>query len=71
MINTLGWLSNLTLKEESNAEETFARRKIAKCRELTFANRRFCHFVILSFFARINFRDLAATEKLNAVIQCF
>ena len=40
--------------------------KFAKFRELTFANRRFCHF-----FARINFRDLAATEKLNAVIQCF
>ena len=35
--------------------------KFAKFRELTFANR------LLSFFAGINFRDLAATEKLNVV----
>ena len=55
-----------TLKEESNAKETFARTQIREIRELTFANRRFCNFS-----ARINFRDLAETEKLSAVIQCF
>ena len=37
--------------------------KFAKFREFTFANR-----PLLSFFAGINFRDLAATEKLNDIV---
>ena len=52
-----------TLKEESNAEETFARRQI---REIWGNN--FRESPLLSFFAGINFRDLAATEKINVVI---
>ena len=50
------------LREESNAEETFARRQIREILGINFRGS-----PVLSFFSRINFRDLAATEKLNAV----
>ena len=56
-------ISGTTLKEESNAEETFARRQIREIYGINFRESQ-----LLSFFARINFRDLAAA---GAVIQCF
>ena len=45
------------LREESNAEETFVRRQIRE--------NQFRELPLLLFFARINFRDLAATEKIK------
>ena len=55
-----------TLREEYNAEETFTMSQIRKILGINFRKS-----PLLSFFVRINFRDLAATEKLNTVIQCF
>ena len=51
-----------TLREEGNAEETFARRQIREIQGINFPES-----PLLSFFARINFRDFATIEKLNSV----